>query len=100
MSPLYLLRPVAPDVAIEIDAAHVAVVRLAWRGTASRVAAHVVEPLPPGAVVPSLAAVNIIEMTSVSHALTQALARIGGRVTRAALQTAPAAWPTRRAARA
>jgi type IV pilus assembly protein PilM len=80
-----MLRPSAPDVAIEIDATHVAVARVAWRGTSPTVGGHVVEALPQGAVVPTLSAVNISDAGVVARALSQALSRLGGRVTRAAL---------------
>jgi type IV pilus assembly protein PilM len=76
---------VAPDVAVEIDSAHVAVARLSWRSGTPTVAAHVVETLPAGLVVPSLAAVNIADTAAVGRAITQALTRLGGRVSRAAL---------------
>jgi type IV pilus assembly protein PilM len=85
MSLLDLLQPVPPDVAIEIDSAHVAAARLAWRGSASSVSGHVLEPLPPGVVVPALAAENITDVPAVGRAISQALARLGGRVSRAAL---------------
>jgi type IV pilus assembly protein PilM len=85
MSVLDFMQPVPPDVAIEIDAAHVAAARLAWRGSRSSVAAHVVEPLAPGLVTPALAAANISDVPALARAITQALARLGGRVTRAAL---------------
>jgi type IV pilus assembly protein PilM len=85
MSLFDLIQPVPPDVAIEIDAAHVAAARLTWRGSSSTVAAHVVEPLPPGAVTPALASANLTDAPTVARALSQALARLGGRVTRAAL---------------
>jgi Tfp pilus assembly PilM family ATPase len=85
MSLLDLIRPVPPDVAIEIDAAQVAITRLAWRGATATVASHVIEPLPAGAVVPSLSASNIPDVPMVSRAISHAIARLGGRVTRAAL---------------
>ena len=85
MSFLDFIKPVPPDVAIEIDATHVAVARLAWRGATATLAGHVVEPLSPGAVVPSLSASNIADVAVVGRAISQAIARIGGRVTRAAL---------------
>lgn len=85
MSFMDFMRPVPPDVAIEIDSAHVAAARLAWRGAASTVSGHVVEPLPPGVVAPALAAENITDVPAVARAISQALARLGGRVTRAAL---------------
>jgi type IV pilus assembly protein PilM len=85
MSMFGFIRPVPPDVAIEIDATHVAVARLAWRGGSPTVAGHAVEALPAGAVVPSLAAPNISDVGVVAQAIRQAIARLGGRVTRAAL---------------
>lgn len=85
MSIAGFFRSTPPDVAIEIDATQVAAARLAWRGGAASVAAHVVEPLPAGAVTPALAAVNMADVSVVSRAVTQALARLGGRVSRAAL---------------
>jgi type IV pilus assembly protein PilM len=85
MSMLEFLKPVSPDVAIDIDSTRVAVARLAWRGSTASVAGHVVEPLPPGAVVPSLTAPNMSDVGLVGRAVSQALNRLGGRVTRAAL---------------
>ena len=85
MSMLDFVKPVPPDVAIAIEPAHVAVARLAWRGGSATVAGHVVEPLPAGAVVPSLTAPNISDVGLVGRAVAQALGRLGGRVTRAAL---------------
>jgi type IV pilus assembly protein PilM len=85
MSPLGFLQPASPDVAIEIDAAHVAAVRLAWRGASPTVTSHVVEPLAPGAVVPSLTSANIPDVAAVSRAIAQTVSRLGGRVSRAAL---------------
>jgi Tfp pilus assembly PilM family ATPase len=85
MSLFDFIQPVPPDVAIEIDAAYVAAARLTWRGSSSSVAAHVIEPLPPGAGTPALASANLTDAPTVARALSQALARLGGRVTRAAL---------------
>ncbi len=85
MSMLDFFAPVPPDVAIEIDARRVAVVRLAWRGATPTVASHSVEALPPGVVTPSLSATNINDVGAIGRAITQALQRITGRVTRAAL---------------
>lgn len=85
MSLLDFVQPVPPDVAIEIDSAHVAAARLAWHGSSSIVAAHVVEPLAPGVVAPALAAANISDVPALARAISQALARLGGRVARAAL---------------
>ena len=85
MSPSSVFRAVPPDVAIEIDCAHVAAARLSWRGSAPVVSAHAVEPLPSRAVVASLSSPNITDVALVGRALTQALARLGGRVSKAAL---------------
>jgi type IV pilus assembly protein PilM len=85
MSLFDFLSPVPPDVAVEIDTRRVAMARLAWRGGTVTVANHVVEALPAGAVVPSLTAVNLGDVSAVGRALTLAVARLGGRVTRAAL---------------
>lgn len=84
MSLSSLFQPRSPDVAIEIDATHIAVARLPWRGDASA-ADHVVEPLPAGLVVPSLSAPNIADPPALSRAVSQVLARLGGRSSRAAL---------------
>ena len=51
MSVLDWLMTPPPDVAVEIDRAHVGAARLEWRGGRPIVAAHAVEPLPAGAVV-------------------------------------------------
>lgn len=85
MSATSLFQPTPPDVAIEFDSTHVAAARLSGRGASQQITAHVVESLPPGAVVPSLAASNIADVAAVGRAVSQALARLGGRVTRAAL---------------
>ena len=79
------LQPVPPDVALEIDATHVAAARLSWRGSAATIAAHSSEPLPPGIVVPALAAANISDVAAVGRAISQAVSRLGGRVRRIAL---------------
>lgn len=85
MSLFTLLQATPPDVAIEIEADHVAVARLTWRGPTATVAAHAIEPLPRGTVTPALAASNIADTAVVAGALTQALNRLGGRTRRAAL---------------
>jgi type IV pilus assembly protein PilM len=79
------LQPVAPDVAVEIEATHVAAAKLTWRGGTASVAAHATEALAPGVVVPALAAANINDVKAVARALTQALARLPGRARRVAL---------------
>ena len=62
MSLRALFQTPPPDVAIEIDHAHVGAARLVWRGNQAVVAAHAHEALPPGAVVPSLAALNMADV--------------------------------------
>jgi len=74
-----------PDVAIEIEAGQVAAARLTWRGTEATIAAHTIEPLPAGIVVPALSTLNITDVPAVGRAITQALSRIGGKTRRAAL---------------
>ncbi len=74
-----------PDIAIEIDADHIAAARLTWRGAEATVTAHAIEPLAPGIVTPALAATNITDVPAVARALTQALSRLGARTRRVAL---------------
>jgi len=75
-----------PDVAVEIDHTHVAAARIAARGTEHVIVAHASEALPPGAVVPGLAALNIPDVPVVAQAIGRALAQLGGpKPTRVAL---------------
>ena len=85
MSLLDVFKPTLPDVAIEIAAAYVAVARVTWRGPSATVSGHIIEPLPAGVVVPSLATPNISDVAAVGTTITQAIKRLGGRVNRAAL---------------
>ena len=85
MSNSGLFRSAPPDVAIEIDAGHIAAARLTWRGNEATIAAHTIEPLPDSVVIPSLAASNITDVPLVGRAITQAVSRLGGRAGRAAL---------------
>jgi Tfp pilus assembly PilM family ATPase len=83
MSRRSLFQSDPPDVAIEIDASHVAAARLAsdtWS-----ISAHAHEPLPPGSVTPALATPNITDVGAVGRAVAQTLTRLGGRISRAAL---------------
>lgn len=75
----------APDAAIEIARESVSVAVLGSRGSEPVVQAFGVAPLPPGAVVPSLAAHNIVDRAAVSEALRAACDRAGQRPRRAAL---------------
>ncbi len=74
-----------PDVAIEIDADHVAAARLTFKGADATVAAHTIEALPAGLVVPALAANNIADVARVGRAIAHTLAQVGGRSRRVAL---------------
>lgn len=74
-----------PDVAIEIDHGHVGAARLIWRGGQAVIAAHAVETLPPGAVVPSLATLNMADVPQVAAAIRRVLGQLGAKTTRVAL---------------
>lgn len=80
-----LFQSAPPDVAIGIESGHVSAARLTWRGAAATIAAHVIEPLPDGAVTPALASSNIADIPLIGRIIAQALGRLGGRVKRAAL---------------
>ena len=54
----FLRESSAPAVAVEITAGRVSAASLEWRGGQPVVALHASEPLPAGALVPSLTAVN------------------------------------------
>jgi Tfp pilus assembly PilM family ATPase len=85
MSRLSIFQSPPPDVALEIDATHIAAARLAWRGDTVSIAAHAVEPLPAGLVTPALAAANLADVPAVGRAIAQVLTRLGGRTRRVAL---------------
>jgi len=74
-----------PDVAIEIDHGHVGAARLIWRGGQAVIAAHATEQLPAGAVVPSLATLNMPDVPVVAQAIRRVLAQLGTKATRVAL---------------
>ena len=80
-----LFQSSPPDLAVEIDAERVVAVRLAWRGAAATVSAYAMEPLPAGAVVPSLVAPNMADVAAVGRAVSAAVGKIGGRLRRTAL---------------
>ena len=67
----------APGVAVEIAAGRVSAASLEWRGGEPVVAAHTTEPLPDGALVPSLTAANAHDRLAVMGALTRVLERVG-----------------------
>ena len=66
-----------PDAAVEIAARHVAAAAVARRGGQTVISAYAVEPLPEGAVAPSLTAQNIRDRALVGGAVARALDSIG-----------------------
>lgn len=77
-----------PDAAVEIAPERVsaaAVSRGGSGGMALAVHAHAVEPLPSGAVVPSLTSQNIVDPAAVAAAVRTVLGRLGTRPARVAL---------------
>ena len=80
-----LLGAPTPSLGIEISATRVAAVRVAPEGTPALVRAIAVEGLPPGAVVPALNALNIIDRAAVTAAIRSAVQQLGGRARRAVL---------------
>jgi Tfp pilus assembly PilM family ATPase len=78
MSLFDLFQTSAPDVAVEIDHAHVAAARLGWRANRPVITAHASEPLPAGAVTPGLAALNMPDVPEVAQAISRVLSQLGG----------------------
>ncbi|HEY7789718.1 MAG TPA: pilus assembly protein PilM [Vicinamibacterales bacterium] len=74
-----------PSVAVELAAGHVSAAEITTRGQRRVVAAHAIEPLPEGAVVPSLTATNVHDAAAVTAALTRVFSRLGTRPGRVAL---------------
>ena len=78
MSILSSLREsAAPAVAVEIAAGRVSAASLEWRGGQPVVAAHASEPLPDGALVPSLTTANAHDRAAVVGALSRLLDKLG-----------------------
>ena len=78
MSFLSALREsAAPAVAVEIASGRVSAASLEWRGGQPVVAAHASEPLPSGALVPSLTAANAVDRAAVGGALSRLLETMG-----------------------
>jgi Tfp pilus assembly PilM family ATPase len=75
----------SPDAAIEVATDHVAVAVVGERGRGLVVQSYASEPLPAGAVVPSLTSSNIHNRPAVVSALRTALDRAGARPRRVAL---------------
>ena len=85
MSLAALFQSPSPDVAVEIDRGHVGAARLVWRAGQAVIAAHAAEPLPAGAVTPSLGTPNIADVPLVAQAIGRVLAQLGARPSRVAL---------------
>ena len=77
-----------PNVAVELAAHRVSAAAVEWRGGRPVVAAHAIEALPRGALVPSLTADNIADRAAVGAALGRVLGKIGGRPRRVGLVVA------------
>ena len=67
----------APGVAIEIAAGRVSGASVDWRGGQAVIAAHAVEPLPDGALVPALNGANTHDRAAVATALNRVMERLG-----------------------
>ena len=63
----------APGFAVEIAAGRVSGASLEWRGGRAVIAAHAVEPLPDGALVPALNATNTHDRASVAAAVNRVI---------------------------
>ncbi len=85
MSLFSWLASAPPDAAIEIAPDGVSIALLGSRGSEAVVQAFGTADLPPGAVVPSLMAHNIVDRVAVVQALKTACERAGHRPRRAAL---------------
>ena len=78
MSLLTSLREsAAPAVAVEIASGRVSAASVEWRDGRPVVSAHASEPLPEGALVPSLTAVNAHDRPAVLGALSRLLEQLG-----------------------
>lgn len=72
-----LTAAAAPPVAIEIASNRVSAVSLEMRGGRPTIASHASEPLPDGALVPSLSADNLVDRATVVAVATRVLDRVG-----------------------
>ena len=73
------------EAAIEITSSAVSIAVLGGRGTSAVVQGYAVEPLPAGAVTPSLTAANISDRDAVVRALSAACQSVGVKPARVAL---------------
>ncbi len=86
MSILSLFRVATPpEVAVEFASTRLSAARVEFRSGRATVAAHATEPLPEGAVVPSLMTPNIQDRAAVVGALGRLFDRLGGRPRRVGL---------------
>jgi Tfp pilus assembly PilM family ATPase len=67
----------APPVAVEITAGRVSAASLNWRAGQPVVALHAIEPMPDGALVPSLTVPNTHDRSAVMTALNRVLDKMG-----------------------
>jgi Type IV pilus assembly protein PilM len=81
----FLREPSWPSVAVELASTRVSAASLDLRAGRPVVSAHAVEPLPEGALVPSLTAPNLLDRPTVLSALERVFGRIGGRPRRVGL---------------
>ncbi len=72
-----LRESTAPPVAVEIAAGRVSAAALEWRGGQPVVALHAIEPMPEGALVPSLTTTNTHDRSAVMTALNRVLDKMG-----------------------
>jgi Tfp pilus assembly PilM family ATPase len=77
MSAFSLFATAPLTVALDVGASRVSAASLEWRGGQAVVAAHATEPLPDGALVPSLTALNIHDRPAVLGAVRSVLERVG-----------------------
>jgi Tfp pilus assembly PilM family ATPase len=78
MNPLAsLVTSSGPEAAVELAAGHVSGAMLDTRGGRTVVAAHALELLPEGALIPALAARNLIDREVVAGALSRVLDQLG-----------------------
>jgi type IV pilus assembly protein PilM len=80
-----ILLPAPPTVAVEITRHRVSAAVVASRDSALSVTAHAMEPLPAGAVTPSMNAANIADPKAVGSALRRVFEQMGARPKRVAL---------------
>jgi Tfp pilus assembly PilM family ATPase len=78
MSSLFSITDaVTPGVAVEIGAGRISGAVVERRGRQAVIGSHAVEPLPAGALVPSLTAANVIDRATVMTALNRVIERVG-----------------------